>query len=244
MLDEKNDEDKITENLNNVQVHKDEPWFSDLCQLLEKGYCTPEKAHIYAIHEACGKIGFTTGYRNFFGRHYIIHCNEMDRYLLKRQGCLLYFLEQTKAELKEYSDNHSWDAPKLGFLKEWEAAAFRFERVKQMIDEIPAHHTGFEDIVKVYVGTMSGYSCRMTHTSDPRPYIDRIDFSVRFTNNMYSGLEDKLAFRVDDNISTNWLISGLYDEEYHKRYDEGKGTDLRAYVDTINVIRKFEWVEE
>jgi hypothetical protein len=105
---------------------------------------TVESEHIDPIMEACRKLKFTAGYRNFFGRHYIIACKETDKYLLKRQDCLLYFLNIAETELREYSENHRWDAPKPGFLSEWAAAAFRYERVKQMLDEIHRYHDGFD----------------------------------------------------------------------------------------------------
>jgi len=40
----------------------------------------------------------------------------------------------------------------------------------------------------------------------------------------------------------SWFVSGYHDKERHRRYDMGKDTTLRAYVDSINVIRRLEWV--
>lgn len=226
-----------------AQMYKDKPWFSDLCQLLEKGYCTPQKDNLHSIFEACGKLKFTASYRDYFNCDYIISCREYDKYSLKRIYCLLHFLETAKAELKEYSESWDWKAPKPGFLKEWADAAFRYERVQQMIGEIHHRHNDFEDTVKIYIGTINGWSTGMTHTDDPHQYVERVEFGVSYTGNSYSSLDDSVVLHVAHDIGISWLINGYYDVERHKRYDEGKSTVLRAYVDSINYIKKFEWVE-
>lgn len=226
-----------------AQMYKDYPWFSDLCQLLEKGYCTPQKDNIHFIFEACSKLTFTASYRNYFGCDYIISCREYDKYSLKRLYCLLHFFEVAKTELKEYSESWDWKVPKPGFLKEWADAAFRYERVQQMIGEIHHRHNDFEDTVKIYIGTINGWSVGMTRTDEPHQYVKRVEFGVSYTGNSYSSLDDSVVLHVAHDVGISWLIDGYYDVERHKRYDEGKSTILRAYVDSINYIKKFEWIE-
>ena len=240
---ENQEHEAALENIQEALMYKDKPWFSDLCQLLEKGYCIPQRDCIYSISEACSNLRFTAGYRSFFGQDYVICCKEYDRYSLKRDNCLQYFLEKTRAELKEYSQEWDWKAPKPGFLKEWAEAAFRYERVKQMLDELQHKNAGFEGNIKIYVGTIGGWSIGKTKTNEPHNYVECVNFDVDYTGNPYTGLNDSIVLYVDHEVGIHWLLSGYYDEERHKRYDEDKSTVLRAYVDSINYIKKFEWIE-
>ena len=234
----------IKPRIKGVQVYENEPWYADLCLLLESGYCTPAKEYMHSIFEACGKLAVRVGYRYFFERDYIVICGEFDRYALKRYDCLAYFLEKARNELTEYSQNCSWKSPKPGMLKEWSAAAFRYERLRQMMNEIYHHHKDFEKIVKVYVGKIGGYGFDVTKTDDPHTFISHINFNPEFTSNSYSGLDDTVILNIDHALGIEWFVKHYYDEERHRRYDEGKSTTLRAYVDSINYIKRLEWVEE
>ena len=234
----------IKPNDKGIRAYEKEPWYAALCFLLENGYCTPAKEYMHPIFEACSKLSFRVGYRRYFGFDYIISCGEYDHCSLKRYDCLAYFLKIATGELSEYSADYTWKAPKPGMLKEWAAAAFRYERLLQMINEIYHHASGIEGIVKIYVGTIGGWSVNVTKTEYPHPYIDHINFCVEYTSNAYSGLEDEVILNIEHHLGIEWFLSHYHDEERHRRYDEGKSTTLRAYVDRINVIRRLEWVEE
>ncbi|MCL2047384.1 MAG: hypothetical protein FWG87_01540 [Defluviitaleaceae bacterium] len=226
-----------------IQIYENEPWYADLHRLLENGYCRTKYEYKNSIFSVCGKLSITISYRRYFGCDYIIRCGERDRYSLKRYNCLAYFLEKAKKELNEYSENIRWDSPKAGFLKEWADAAFRYERLRQMMDEIYHHHNDFENIVKIYVGTIGSYCSRITKTENPHRYISNISFCVEYTSNAYSGLEDQIILQIDHQLGIDWFIGSYYNTEWHSRYEEGKNTTLRAYVDSLNVIRRLEWVE-
>jgi len=176
-------------------------------------------------------------------RYYFVVCGEYDHYALKRYDCLSYFLEKAEEELTECSEGYTWKAPKSGLFKEWAAAAFRYERLRQMLDESYRHRDGFDGITKVYVGKIGGYGLGVTKTENPHQYITHVNFNVEYTSNTYSGLDDTVILNIDHELGNAWFVNGYHDIERHKRYDEGKDTTLRAYVDRINVIRQLEWVE-
>jgi len=234
----------IKPNLKSAHKFENEPWYADLCLLLESGYCTPAKEHLDPIANACCELSFRVSYRNYFGLDYIVSCAEYDHCSLKRYDCLAYFLEKAKSELTELSQDCTWKAPKPGVLKEWSDAAFRYERLHQMLDEIYHYHRDFENIVKVYIGTISGYESGVTKTENAYTYINHVDFAVAFTESSYSSLKDNIILNIDHKLGIEWLVNPYYDEERHRRYDEGESTLLRAYVDRINVIRRLEWVEK
>jgi len=230
--------------LKGVGAYKDEPWHVDLCVLLLHGCCImTEKSYKRPIFNACADLSLTAGYRRYFGRDYIVLCGVYDNYSLTRYECLTYFLETAKRDLDKFAIESTWDSPKKGLLKEWADAAFRYERLCQMIDEIYHHHNDFDNIIKEYVGTIGGHGVSMANTENPHGYITHINFNIEYTADAYSGLEDTVILNIDHALGIEWFVKGYYDEERHRRYDEGKDTTLRAYVDRINVIRRLEWVE-
>jgi len=233
----------IKPKIKGVQTFECEPWYADLCLLLDEGYCVSKKEYKHSIFKACKKLEVQISYRNYFGRDYFVICGEFEHYNLKRHDCLAYCLENTKSELTKYSQDCGWETPRPGFFKEWSAAAFRYERLRQMLDEIYRYHSGFDKIMKVYVGTIGGYGSRLTKTENPHPFITHVNFDVDFTSNTYSGLNDSIILDIDHDLGIEWFINGYHDVERHRRYDEGKDTTLRAYVDSINVIRRLEWIE-
>jgi len=234
----------IKPHLKGVHAYKNETWYSDLCLLLENGYCITEKEFKYPIFDACRKLSVWVSYKNYFGLDYIVTCKEYDYLSLKRRDCLEYFLEKAKDDLNECAQDSTWKTPKPGLFKEWADAAFRYERLRQMIDETYHRHSDFEKVIKIYVGTIGGYAIGTTRTEKPHPYIKHIDFHVEYTSNMWSSGEDRVILNIEHELGIEWFVNGYHDIERHKRYDEGKDTTLRAYVDNINVIRRLEWVEK
>lgn len=211
--------------------------------MLENGYCTTKKEYKYPIFEACDKLAVTVSYRIYFGLDYFVICGEY-YCSLNRRDCLAYFLEKAKSDLNEYAQDGTWKTPKPGFLKEWADTAFRYERLRQMLDEIYHHHNDFENIVKIYVGTISSYGFDVTKTENPHPFIKNVHIDVEYTSNMYSGSDDTVILDIDHELGIKWFVNNDYDVERHRRCDEGRDITLRAYVDTINVIRRLEWVEK
>ena len=191
-----------------AQAYENKPWYPELCHLLEHGYCVlSDKLHKYPIFDACSKLSYRVSYRNYFGQGYVVSCGEFDRYALKRQEVLTYFLEKAKDELSACATDWTWKSPKPGMLKEWADAAFRYERLRQMIDEIHHRHRDFKDTVKIYVGTIAGWGTSMTKTKDPHPYITQVNFNVEYTSNTFSGLDDEVALRIDHDIGIEWFIN-------------------------------------
>jgi len=171
----------IKPKIKGVQAFENEPWYAELCLLIDEGYCVSKKEYKYLIFDACEKLSLTVSFRQYFGSDYFVICGEYDHYTLKRYDCLAYFFEKAKSELTEYSQDCTWKAPKPGFFKEWAAAAFRYERLRQMLDEIYHHHHDFEGIIKIYVGTIGSYGFDVTKTSDPHSFISHVNFNVGFT---------------------------------------------------------------
>ena len=233
----------IKPQLKDIQAFENEPWYADLCSLIENGYCITKKEYKYPIFDASDKLSFRVSYRSYFGLDYIVSCGEYDWCSLKRRECLSYFLKKAEDDLNQCAQDYTWKTPKPGMLKEWADAAFRYERLRQMIDEVYHRHNDFENIIKIYVGSITGWRTGITKTKDPHPYIDHVHFGVEYTGNRYSGGDDTIILEIDHNLGIEWFINSYYDAERHRRYDEGKDTTLRIYVDNINVIRRLEWVE-
>jgi len=234
----------IKPQLKGVQAYENEIWYANLCLLLENGYCMTKKVFKQPLLDACSKLSVRVSYRSYFELDYIVTCNQYDNVSLQRRECLTYLLETIKNDLNKYAQDYTWKTPKPGLIKEWADAAFRYERLHQMIDETYHRHRDFNRPIKIYVGSFSGYRFGVTGTENPHSYIKYVSFNVEYTSNSYSGLEDDVILNIDHNLGIKWLVNSYYGVECHRRYEEGKCTTLRAYVDSINVIRRLEWVEE
>jgi hypothetical protein len=232
----------IKPRIKGVEAFESKPWYAELCLLLEDGYCITKKEYKYPIFDACDKLSVTVSFRNYFGLDYFVICEEYDSYYMNRHKCISYFLEKAKEELSEYSQDFTWKTPKPGLFKQWADAAFRYERLRQMRDEMYHRHSDFDDNVKIYVGTVGGYGYGVTKTENPHTYISNVNFDVEYTSSAYSGSDDTVILNITHELGIEWFVNDYYDVERHKRYDEGKDTTLRAYVDNINVIRRLEWV--
>ena len=56
--------------------------------------------------------------------------------------------------------------------------------------------------------------------------------------------EERRFFEIDHNLGIDFFLSGKYDEERHKKYDEGLSSKIVLTVDSHNRIIEIEWFDK
>ena len=165
---------------------------------------------------------------------------------INKQSVLEEMKEMAWHNVLCYSENYAMTEPKDGMREDWEKALAKAKIIDRMLDELPIH-IQYDEVMKMrrylrkYVGHIGAWSSSITKTEDPHPYVSLVEFDLEKSGSYDS---DSRLLRINHQLGIDYILSGQYDIDRHKRYDEGKTATLQITVDSLGIIQEMRWADD
>lgn len=161
--------------------------------------------------------------------------------MTSRYEVLKKAMEMATHNMNAYGTNWG-EKPKEGYEAEWQQAKEEKEVLGAMLDELFRYDAATDERAHLYIGTVNSYSASPTWDGKGH-FVEEVEIETKHPATSSQSGGQRFTFHMDKSTGDEWILGKecRLDVERHQRYDEGKDTNLRIWVNSIGYIFRMEW---
>ena len=161
--------------------------------------------------------------------------------MTSRYEVLKKAMEMAQHNMNAYG-THWGEEPKEGYEAEWQQAKEEKEILEAMLNELFKYCPEAGQRAHLYIGTINGYQTCPTWDKKGH-YVSEVEIETKHPATSTQSGGQRFTFHMDKDTADEWILGkeSRLDVERHQRYDEGKDTNLRIWVNDIGYIFRMEW---